>query len=152
QIGSKVCSGGVRGWLVCYSRKNPKVKQCRDPENEVKKQCTEKLREYHLPVAHRRSSKRLNGAELKFFGEQAHRDQGKNQNECEPKEDRIETRFLHRVLHLALVHEGDLKVKINPADDEEKDQYDVRYRGMEIAAHLAREQSVKFTHGCEALE
>src|SRR4029077_7216583 len=124
---------------------------CRDPENEVKDQCTEKLREYHLPVAHRRSSKRLNGAELKFFGEQAHRDQGKDQNECEPKEDRIEKRFLHRVLHLALVHEGDLKVKINSADDEEKDQHDVGDRRMEIAANLAREQGVKFTHGSISL-
>ena len=135
------------GRLVCDSQKNPEVKQCRHPEDKIEHQRAEKLREYHLPVAYGGSSKRLNGAELKFFGEQAHRDQGKNQNECEPEEERIEECLLYRVLHLSLVHEGDLKVKIDPADDEEKDQHDVRDRGMEVAAHLAREQSVKLTHG-----
>jgi len=52
--------------------------------------------------------------ELKFFGKQAHRDQGKNQDECEPEEDRIEECFLDCVLHLTLVHEETWKVKIDP--------------------------------------
>jgi hypothetical protein len=106
----------------------------------------------NLPIAYGGRRKRLNGPELKFFGEQAHRDQGKDQNEGEPEEDRIKECFLHRVLNLALVHERDLEVKIDPADDEEKDQHDVADGGMEIAAYLAREQGVKLTHGREALE
>jgi hypothetical protein len=31
-------------------------------------------------------------------------------------------------LHLALVHEGDLEIKIDPADYQEKDEHDVRDR------------------------
>ena len=51
-----------------------------------------------------------------------------------------------RVLHLTLVHEGDLKVKINPADNQEEDEQDVRDRGVKIATYFTREQGVKLTH------
>jgi hypothetical protein len=49
-------------------------------------------------------------------------------------------------LHLALVHERDLEIKIDPADDQKKDHHDVRDWGVEIAAHFAGEQSVEFSH------
>jgi hypothetical protein len=49
-------------------------------------------------------------------------------------------------LHLTLVHEGDLEIKIDPADYQEKDEHDVRDRGMEIATYFARKESVKFSH------
>src|SRR6266702_3722348 len=127
----------MRGRLFCYFQKNPEVKHGRDPEDDVKDQRAEKLRKHHLPVAHGNGRKRLDGAELKFFGEQAHRDERKNQDECEPEEDRIKECFLNRVLNLALVHEGDLKIEINPADDQKKYQHYVRDGRMEIAAHLA---------------
>src|SRR5213595_1006369 len=50
------------------------------------------------------------------------------------------------VLHLALVHERDLEIKIDPADDQKKDHHDVRDRGVKIAAHFAGEQGIKLTH------
>src|ERR1043166_8369455 len=137
----------MRRRLVCYFQKNPEVKQGRDPENYVKNQRAEKLRKHHLPVAYWNSRKRLDGAELKFFGEQAHCDERKNQNECEPEEDRVKECFLNRVLHLALVHERDLKIEIDPANDQEKDEHDVGDRGVKITAHLAREKGIKLTHG-----
>jgi hypothetical protein len=55
-------------------------------------------------------------------------------------------------LHLALVHERDLEIKIDSADDQKKDHHDVRDRGVEIAAHFAGEQGPEFTHGSEAME
>ena len=55
--------------------------------------------------------------------------------------------LLYRVLNLALVHEGDLKIEIDPTDYQEKDEHDVRDRRMEITAYFAREESVKLTHG-----
>src|SRR6266550_59374 len=134
----------MRSCLACYSRENPKIKERRDPEDQVKDKGAKKFREYYLPVANRRGRERLDSAELKFFGKQAHRDQRKNQNEREPKEHRIEECFLDRVLHLALVHERDLEIKIDPADDQKKDHYDVRDRGVEIAAHFAGEQGPEF--------
>src|ERR1700751_894397 len=136
----------MRRRLVCYFRKNPEVKHGRDPEDYVKHQRAEKLRKHHLPVTHGDSRKRLDGAKFKFFGEQAHCDERKNQDECEPEEDRIKKCFLNRVLHLAPVHEGYLEIEINPADDEKEDQHDVRDRRVKIAANLAREQSVEFSH------
>src|SRR5262249_54003798 len=77
---------------------------------------------------------------------QAHRDQGKNQNEGEPEEHRIKESLLDGVLHLALIHERDLEVKIDAADDQKKDHHDVSDRRVEIAAHLARQQGPEFTH------
>src|SRR4029077_14675893 len=124
----------------------PKVKKRRDPEDQVKDKSANKFREYYLPVANRRSCERLDGAELKFLRKQAHRDQRKNQNKREPEKNRIEECFLDRVLHLALVHERDLEIKIDPADDQKKDHHDVRDRGVEIAAHFAGEQGPEFTH------
>ena len=137
----------MRGWLFCYFQKNPKVKHSRNPKDHVKDQRSEKLRKHDLPVVHGDCRKRFDGAQLKFFGEQAHRDERKNQDECEPEEDRVKKCFLNRVLHLALVHEGNLKIEINPADDEKEDQYDVRDRRVKIAANFAREQGIKLTHG-----
>src|SRR6478752_4625953 len=137
----------MRGRLVRCFQKNPEIKHGRDPEDHIKDKRAEEFREDHLPVAHGNSCKRLNGAELKFFGEQAHRDERKNQDECEAEEHRIKKCFLNCVLHLALVHEGDLKIEIDPADNEEEDQHDVGNRRVKIAAHLAREQSIKLTHG-----
>src|SRR5215813_3413733 len=136
----------MRGRLICYPRENPKIKQRRDPEDQVKDKRAKKFREHYLPVAHRHSRERLDRAELKFFGKQPHGDEGKNQNEREPEENGIEERFLDCVLHLALVHERDLEIKIDPADDQKKDHHDVRNRGIEIAAHFAQEQGVKLTH------
>src|SRR4029079_350552 len=117
------------------------------PEDQVKHEGAKKFREYHLPVPYRCSRERLDRAELKFFSKQAHRDQRKNQDEREPEKNRIEERFLDCVLHLALVHERDLEIKIDPADDQKKDHHDVRDRRMEIAAQFACEQGPKFTHG-----
>src|SRR6266566_2007820 len=117
-----------------------------DPENKIKKQRAEKLGQHNLPVAHGGGHERLNCAELKFFCEQAHRDERENQNKGKPKEDRVKKCLLHRVLHLALVHERDLKIKINPANEEKKYQDDVGDRRIEIAANFAREQSIKLTH------
>ena len=142
----------MRSRLVCYSRENPKVKQRRDPEHQVKDKGAKKFREYYLPVANRRCRERLDGAELKFFGKQAHRDQRKNQNKGEPKEHRIKESLLDCVLHLALVHERDLEVKIDPADDQKKDHHDVSDRRVEIAAHLARQQGPEFTHRSALLQ
>ena len=118
----------MRSWLICNSQKNPEVKNRRDPEDQIEDQRAKEFREHHLPVANRGSRERFNGAELKFFCEKPHGDQGKDQNEGEPEEDRIKKCLLNRVLHLALVHEGDLKIKIDPADDEKKDEHDVRDR------------------------
>src|SRR5215469_4100871 len=127
----------MRGRLVCYPRKDPKIKERRGPENQVKGKGAKEFRKYDLAVANRGSRERLDRAELKFLGKQAHRDQRKNQNEGEPEKNRIEERFLDCVLHLALVHERDLEIKIDPADDQEKDHHDVRDRGVKIAAHFA---------------
>src|SRR4029077_3842081 len=113
-------------------RENPKINERRDPEDQVKHKGAKEFRKYYLPVAYRRSRERLDCAELKFFSKQTHRNQRKNQDECEPEKDRIKERLLDRVLHLALVHERDLKIKIDPADDQKKDHHDVRDRGVEI--------------------
>ena len=136
----------MRSRLVCYSRENPKIKKRRDPEDQVKGKGAKKFGEYYLPIPYRCGRERLDRAELKFFGKQAHRDQRKNQNESEPEKNRIKERLLDRVLHLALVHERDLKIKIDPADDQKKDHHDVSDRRVEIAAHFAREPCVEFPH------
>ena len=146
EIGTSVCSCRMCSRLVRDREKDSKIKQRRDPKNYVEHQRAKKFRQYYLPVSHRSSGQRLNRAELKFLGEETHRDQRENQNKGKPEEDRVKKRLLDRVLHLALVHEGDLKIKIDPADDQEKDKHDVGDRRMEVAAYFAREQGVKFTH------
>jgi hypothetical protein len=55
-------------------------------------------------------------------------------------------------LHLALVHEGDLEIEIDPTDYQEKDEHDVGNGGMEVTAYFARKESVELTHGIDALE
>ena len=119
-----------------YLEKDREVKQRRDPEDEVKDQRTKKFRQHHMPVAYRGGHERLNRAELKFFREQAHRNERKNQNKGEPEEDRVKERLLHGVLHLALVHEGNLKIEIDPTDDQEKDENDVSDGRVKVAAHF----------------
>src|SRR4029077_8174225 len=118
QVRAEVGSGRMRSRLVCYLRENPKINERRDPENQVKDKGAKKFREYNLPVANRHSRERLNRAELKFLCKQAHRDQRKNQNEREPEKDRIKECLLDCVLNLALVHERDLEIKIDAADDQ----------------------------------
>src|SRR5690349_7966116 len=107
----------MRSWLIGDFEKDCKVKQRRDPQNDVEDQRTEEFREHYLPVTHWHSGQRFNRAKLKFFREKTHRDQGKNQNKGKPEENRVKKRLLDRVLHLALVHERDLEIKIDPAHD-----------------------------------
>src|SRR4029453_19046894 len=116
QVGAEVGSWRMRSRLVCYLRENPKINERRDPEDQVKDNGAKKFRENHLPVPNRNSREWLDRAEFKFFGKQAHRDQRKNQNEREPEKDRIEERFLYCVLHLELVHDRDLEIKIDTVD------------------------------------
>jgi hypothetical protein len=136
----------MRGRLVRYPREDPKINERGNPEDQVKDKGAKKFRQHYLPVANRHGRKRLNGAELKFLGKQAHRDQRKNQNEGEPEKNRIEERFLNCVLNLALVHERDLEIKIDSADDQKKDHHDVRDRRVEVAPDFADEQGPKFPH------
>jgi hypothetical protein len=49
-------------------------------------------------------------------------------------------------LHLALVHEGDLEIEIDPTDYQEKNEHDVGNGRMEVTAYFARKESVKFPH------
>src|SRR6266436_2899087 len=102
----------MRSRLVRHFKEDGKVKQCRDPKNYVENQRAKKFRKYYLPVTYRDSRQWLNRAELKFFSKQTHRDERKNQNKGKPKEDRVKKRLLYRVLHLALVHKGDLEIEI----------------------------------------
>ena len=95
----------MSGRLVGYLQKNREIKQRRDPQNQIKNQRPKKFSKHDLPVAHRSSHEGLDGAELKFLGEQAHCDERKNQNKSEPEKDGVKKRLLHGVLHLALVHE-----------------------------------------------
>jgi len=122
--------------LVRYPQKNREVQQCRDPQHQIKNQCTEKFSKHDLPIAHRRSHERLDRAKLKFLGEQAHRDEWEDQNKGEPEKDGIKKRFLHRVLHLTLVHEGDLKIKVHSGDQQEKDKDYVGDRRVEVSISL----------------
>ena len=50
---------------------------------------------------------------------------GKIEDESEPEKDGIKEGFLDRIGHRPLVHEGNLKIEIDPADKEEKDKNDV---------------------------
>ena len=105
--------------------KNDEIQDRRDPKHEIKDQRAKKLREHHLPVTDRRGHQRFDRAELKFFGKQSHGDERKNQHEGEPKEDRIEERLLYRVRNRALIHKRDLKIEIDAAHDQEKQQDDI---------------------------
>ncbi len=49
---------------------------------------------------------------------------------------RTEVRLLHGILHLALVHEGNLKIEIDPTDDQEKDENDVSDGRVKVAAYF----------------
>ena len=75
--------------------KDPEVNERREPEDHIKDESAEEFCQHDLPVADRRRHERLDRAELKLLREQSHGDQGKNQNEGEPEENRIEERFLH---------------------------------------------------------
>jgi hypothetical protein len=130
--------------------KDDEIKKGRDPEDDVKKEGAEIFREHDLPVTHRRSHEGLDRAELKFLGEEPHRDEGKNQNEGEPKEDGIKERLLDGIRNRSLVHEGNLEIEIDSADEEEKDENDVGDRRVEVAFDLAREESEKLSHLTQA--
>src|SRR6266436_7687916 len=136
----------MRSRLVRDLKEDGKVKERRDPEDYVEDQRAKKFCKYYLPVTYWDSRQWLNRAEFKFFSKQTHRDERKNQNKGKPEEDRVKKRLLYRVLHLALVHKGDLEIEIDPADYQEKDEHDVGDRGVEIAAYFARKESVKFSH------
>ena len=49
-------------------------------------------------------------------------------------------------MNLALVHERDLEIKIDSADDQKKDHHDVRDRRVKVAPHFADEQRIEFPH------
>jgi hypothetical protein len=126
--------------------KDREVKQRRDPKNNVESERAEKFRKDHLPIVHRRGHEGLDCAKLKFFGEKPHRDERENQNEGEPKENRVKERFLHRVLHLALVHETELEIENDAADEQKKNQNDIRDGRVEVAAYFAHQEREKFSH------
>ena len=126
--------------------KNREVEERWKPERDVKHECADKLCQHNLQIPHRRGHERLDRAELKLLGEKTHRDQRKNQNERQPEENIIEKRFLNRVARRALIHERNLKVVIHAGDEQEKHDNDVTDRRMKIAADLASEQGVKFSH------
>ena len=121
---------------------NDEVEQRWDPKNDVEKDRAEEFREHDLPVTHWRRHQRLDRAELKFLGEQAHGDERKNENEREPEKNGVKERFLDRVRHRALVHEGNLEIKIDPADDQEKNENDVGDGRVEVTR--IREKDEKF--------
>src|SRR6266480_3654410 len=126
--------------------KNREVEKRREPEHDVKHERAEKFRQHDLRIPDRCSHKRLDCAELKFLGKKTHRDQRKNQNERKPEEHRIEKCFLHRIRGGPLVHERNLEIKIDPADQQEKYEHDVSDRRMKITAHFASKECVKFSH------
>ena len=99
---------------------DPEINQGRQPEDEIEDQRAEKLREHDLPVANRRRHERLDRSELKFLRKESHRDQGKNQNEGEPEENRVEECFLDRIRNRLPVHERELEIKIRARDEEKK--------------------------------
>ena len=136
----------MRCRLIRDFEKDRKIEQRRDPQNYVEDQRAEEFRKYYLPVADGNSGEGFNRAELKFLGEQTHRNQGKNQNKGKPEENRVKKCLLNGVLHLALIHERDLEIKIDPAHYQEKDEHDISDRGVEIAAYFAQKESVKFSH------
>src|SRR5438105_1574276 len=137
----------MRSGLASDILKNDKVERGWNPENDIKDQRAKKFREHNLPVAYWRSHERLNRAEFKFFREQAHGDKRKNQDKRKPEEDRVKKRFLHRVLDLALVHERNLKIKINSSNEQEENENNIGDRQVKIAADFARKEIVKLTHG-----
>ena len=73
-------------WWVIFGKCRSKAAS--GSREDVEKDSAKKFREHNLPVAHRRCHERLDGAELKFFGKQAHRDQRENENEREPEKRR----------------------------------------------------------------
>src|SRR5205807_4463356 len=144
--GAEVSAARCRRRLVRHRLEDPEVKKRRQPENDVKNQGAEKLREHDLPVANRRRHERLDSAELKFLREQSHRDEREDEDEGEPEENRIEESFLDRIADRFPVHERELEIKIRARDEEKKEQDDVRDRRVEVAADFAGKEGVKFSH------
>src|ERR1700730_627789 len=126
--------------------KDREIQQSRDPENNVEHKGAEKFRENYLPIVHRCSHERLDGAELKFLGKKPHRNKGKNQNKREPEKNRIKECFLHRIRHRALIHVRNLKIKIDTAYQQEKNENNVGDGRVKITAHFAGEKRVKLSH------
>src|SRR5205085_10698805 len=132
--------------FVCDLLKDREVEERWKPERDIKHERAEKFCQDNLQIPDRRGHECFDGAELKFLGKEAHRDQWKNQNERQPEKNVIEKRFLNRVAHRALIHERDLKVVINAGDEQEKHDDDVTDRRMEVASNLAEQKCVKFSH------
>src|SRR3954451_10610344 len=104
---------------------NEKVKCRRNPKDDVENEGAEIFREHDLPVTHGRSHEWFDGAEFKLFREEPHGDERKNENESEPKEDRVKECILNRVRDRPLIHKRDLHVEIESGDDQEKNEDDV---------------------------
>ena len=122
-----------------------------NPEHEIEDQCAEEFRKDHLPVAHRRGHERLDRAEFKFLREQTHRDQREDQDEGEPEENGVEEGFLHRIRHRLAVHEGELEVEIDAAQEQEENEDDVGNRRIEVTADFAAEESEELAHEVNSL-
>src|SRR5205085_993658 len=138
--------------FVCDLLKDREVEERWKPERDIKHERAEKFCQDNLQIPDRRGHECFDGAELKFLGKKTHRDQWKNQNERQPEKNVIEKRFLNRVARRALIHERDLKVVINPGDEQEKHDNDVTDRRMKIAADLAGKEGVELTHEAGGLE
>ena len=78
EIGAEVSAARACRRLMGDRLEEPEVNQRRQPEDQIEDQRAEKFREHDLPVAHRRGHERLDRAELKFLGEQPHRDEWKD--------------------------------------------------------------------------
>jgi hypothetical protein len=125
---------------------NDEVEQGRNPKDDVKDKGTEVLREHHLPVAHWRGHEWFDRPELKLFRKKPHRDERKNEDKSEPEEHGIKERLLDRILDRPLVHERDLKVEVDPADQEKEDEDDVGNRRIEVTSNFAGKKSEEFCH------
>src|ERR1041384_3164569 len=97
--------------------KYPEIENRWQPEHDIENEGAEKFCQYNLPVTHRGCHQGFNRAELKFLSEQSHGNEWKNQNKGEPEKNRIKECFLHRIGHWPLIHERNLKIKINSAHD-----------------------------------
>src|SRR5437667_12174068 len=144
QVGTAIGSGRIRRRLLGDLLKDGEVEEGWKPERDVKHQRAEEFRQHNLQIPHWRGHERLDRAELKFFSEETHRDQWKNQNERQPEENDIEKRFLNRVRRRPLIHERNLQVVIDAGDEQEKHDNDETNQRMQIAAEVQGEQRIYF--------
>src|SRR6202043_423104 len=107
---------------MCDLLKEKKVKQRRQPKNDVKNERAGKLSQHDLPVPHRSRHQWLDCAELKLLGEKSHSNERKDQDKGEPEKNGIKKRLLHRVLQLSLIHERNLEIEIHARDEQEENE------------------------------